>query len=393
MMNIKELNELNHARTLYPKLFSPIKIGNFELANKTVFPPWGLNYCTQDGDFTAKLINFYEGLAKGGCALIITGASAISEDCVCPGGKAYYMRLYDDKWIAPHKRLFQIIQSYGSLAGLQLAHPGRQHPFPPYGHDALLAPSAIPVQKFLKQNPNYKVKAMTIAQIEQCIQNFIDTAIRAYKAGVDYIEFHAANGYLINQFLSPHTNIRKDEYGGSIENRTRFLVKVIKETKKIIGNSILIGARLAITEFFEDGLKPEHYREICPILEEAGLDIINGSVGNPHEHLEINVPLEKYGDMPNIDIIATIKKYTKLPVINVGSIMNCKNAENILNNGKADLIALGRSLMADPNLLRLSAEGKEESVRKCLRCNFCIKTKREHMVCCKVNPDYYEEEN
>ena len=392
-MNIKVLNNLNHAKTNYPKLFSPFKIKNFELPNKTVFPPWGLNYCTGNGDFTTKLFKFYEDLAKGGCALVITGASGISENCVCPGGLHYYMRLYDDKWIEPHKSLFTTIKSHGAIAGLQLAHPGRQHPYPPHGYDALLAPSAIPMPLLLKKNPNYKVKAMTIKQIDQCIQDFIDSAVRAYKAGVDYIEFHAANGFLINQFISPRSNIRNDEYGGSIENRTRFLAKIIKETRKNIGNDVLIGARLAITEFFEDGLKPEHYSAICPILEEAGLDIISGSVGNPFETIDRNVPIEKYGDMPNIDIIASIKKFTKLPIINVGSIMNCKNAEKILNEEKADLIALGRSQMADPNLIKLSAEGKEELVRKCLRCNFCIKTKRQNMVSCKVNPDYFIEKN
>jgi 2,4-dienoyl-CoA reductase-like NADH-dependent reductase (Old Yellow Enzyme family) len=388
MMNVSDLNNLDYARKNYPNIFSPFRIKNIEIPNRVVFPPMLLKFCNSDGMINEKTISFYTKLADGGCGLIITGAAGTSKNSVSPVFNGA-MRADDDKYIPGLAELFRRIKERGSVAGLQLAHGGRQTPTPAPGFEAILAPSNVPIPLLSKISPSYKLKVMSLADIKNCINDFIEGGLRGVKAGADVIEFHFGHGYLPAQFLSARSNKRTDEYGGSLENRTRFLVEIIKGFREKAGHNIVISTRLSAKEFLDEGIEPEDYQVILPRLEDAGVDLLNVSVGTRIESSERCIPGSKFGEAPHVDIIAQVKQYTKLPIITVGSIPTLDIAENILVEKKAELVAIGRTQVADANFVVKSANGKKEEIRKCLRCNqCCIITVDNTAMHCAVNPDY-----
>ncbi|HLP57364.1 MAG TPA: hypothetical protein VK186_00975, partial [Candidatus Deferrimicrobium sp.] len=210
------------------------------------------------------------------------------------------------------------------------------------------------------------------------------------EAGADVIEVHASHGYLLSEFLSPYSNKRTDAYGGSVANRARLIVEIIKGIRERLQNRIAISVRISGDEFVEGGLKPGDFKEIVPVFEGAGIDMLHVSAG-VYESMDRIVPLKKYGVMPHVGIAAQIKQFTSVPVCAVGSIMSrgLEAAEAILASGKADLCALGRAQMADPEFVKKSFEGREDEINQCLHCNGCtFWTTGDPEVYCAVNPDY-----
>lgn len=388
MINVKQLNIFPHAKRNYPHVFDPLEIRGSVINNRIVFPPWGLRYANNEGYLTDKLIKFYMDMAKGGCGLIYTGAAAVSLDAVARGYETY-MRLDNDNYIPELKKLFDQIKRLGSVPAIQVAHGGAQVPSPGPGFDAILSPSGIPIAPILAKSSEYKLKIMTIDEIKQCTQNFIKAGVRGIEAGATVIDVHAAHGYMLMQFLSPRFNKRKDRYGGSIEKRNRILVDIISGIRQK-SKDIVISVRLSIKEFVKGGLEPEDYKIIIPMLEEAGVDILNISVGTVAESMDKQVPIKALGETPYVDMIAKIKSYSKTKIITVGSIFSLRQAENILKDGKADLVAMGRAHMADPKIVIKSAKGDEDGVRKCLHCNICVQSLfvKGSPIYCAVNPEY-----
>jgi 2,4-dienoyl-CoA reductase-like NADH-dependent reductase (Old Yellow Enzyme family) len=347
-----------------------------------------LKFCNSDGTITEKITTFYVNIAKGGCGLIFTGAAGVSVNSTSPVFNGA-MRIDDDKYIPGLAGLFKKIKEHGSVVGLQLAHGGRQAPTPAPGFEAILAPSNVPIPLLSQISPSYKLKEMSHEDIKNCVNDFIEGGLRGVKAGVDIIEFHFGHGYLPSQFLSARSNKRSDEYGGSLENRTRFLIEIIKGFREKAGNDIVISVRLSAKEFLNEGIEPEDYKVILPLIEDAGVDLLNVSVGTRIESFERCIPGPKLGEAPHVDIIAQVKQYTKLPIITVGSISILDIAESILVEKKAELVAIGRAQVADPNFIIKSANGKKEEIRKCLKCNqCCIITVDNTEMHCAVNPDY-----
>lgn len=388
MSTISNLNELDYAQKKYPNVFRPFQIKNIKLPNKVVFPPWLLKFCNCDGTITEKLTSFYVNLAKGGCGLIFTGAAGVSADSVPPVFMGAMMA-DDDKYIAGLTELFKKIKDHDSIVGFQVAHAGRQAPMPGPGFDAIFAPSNVPIPLLSQISPLYKLKEMSKEDIKNCVNSFIEGGLRGVKAGADIIEFHLAHGYLLCQFLSASANKRTDEYGGSLENRSRFPIEIIKGFRERVGKDIVISARLSAKEFVDGGIEPEDYKVILPLLEEAGVDLLNVSMGTQIESFERCVPELKLGEAPHVDIIAQLKQYTKLPIITVGSITSLDTAENILAEKKADLVAIGRAQVADHNFVIKSANGKEKEIEKCLKCNqCCFWLTGDNEMHCAVNPNY-----
>ncbi|MCP5103590.1 MAG: NADH:flavin oxidoreductase [bacterium] len=381
-MNEEVKVESKHGR--YPHAFSQCKIGPVTLPNRIAFPAWALNYAHTDGTVSEKLMKFYTDLAKGGCGLIFTGAAVVTNDGV-PFDRV--MHVDTDDHIPGLQKLFAAIKEHGAVSAIQLVHYGRQSSTTISG-DVLIAPSAIPCPVMSQYDPEYKVREMTMEDIDRIREAFIAAAERSEKAGVDFVEVHACHGYLLGEFLSPYSNKRTDAYGGSVENRARLIVEIVEGIRTRLKDKVGITVRVSGDEFVEEGLKPGDYKDIVPMFEKAGMDLLNVAAGVYGSMLRI-VPPKDFGITPHVDLARQIKAFASVPVCAVGSILDLETAESILADGKADICAMGRAQMADPDIVNKSAEGREAEIRKCLHCNSCtFWTTQDPEVYCAVNPDY-----
>jgi 2,4-dienoyl-CoA reductase-like NADH-dependent reductase (Old Yellow Enzyme family) len=366
------------------KVFDTCAVGPVTLPNRVAFPAWALNYANTDGTVSDKLMKFYTDLADGGCGLIFTGAAVVTSDGV-PFDRV--MHIDRDDCVPGLKKLFDAIREKGGKSAIQLVHYGRQSSTAVSG-DVLMAPSAIPCPVMSQYDPEYKVREMTIDDIDHLREAFVAAAKRAADAGVDMVEVHACHGYMLNEFLSPYSNKRTDNYGGSAENRARLIVEIIEEIRRQLGDKVAVCLRVSGHEFVEGGLVPEDFEELMPMFERADIDMISVAAG-VYESMERIVPPQTLGATPHADIAAAFKSFSNVPVCAVGSILNVDTAETFLAEGKADITAMGRAQMADPNMVKKSKEGRTGDIRGCKHCNSCtFWTTGDPEVYCAVNPDY-----
>lgn len=382
--NIDRSAGKGYGKEKYPYVLESSDIGAAKPVNRIIFPAWQLNYANTDGTVSEKLNGFYTGLAEGGCGTIITGCAVVSPDTVAFDR---VMRIDNDRFIPGLKRLFGEIERRGSVPAIQLIHYGRQALSAVTGSE-LLAPSAIPCPVMSQFDPGYKMREMSVEDINRVRDDFVSAAGRAVEAGAKMVEIHAAHGYLLNEFLSPYANRRTDAYGGTVENRARLMLDIIRGVRERLGRSVTISVRVSGNEFVDGGLTPPDYKEIIPLMEKAGMDLLHVSAG-VYESMERIVPPLTLGDLPHVDIAAELKKYASVPVCAVGSVFTLEAAEAVVASGKADFVAMGRAHMADPAIVRKSAEGRETEIKKCLGCNKCtFWTTGDPEVYCTVNPDY-----
>ncbi len=387
-MNSEQHRASKKNKGRYPHALSELKIGPLTLRNRIVFPAWQLNYANTDGTVSDKLMKFHTDLARGGCGLIFTGAAVVAADGI-PFDRV--MHIDTDNHIPGLEKLFAAIKANGAAAGIQIIHYGRQSSTSVSG-DVLMAPSAIPCPAMSMYDPQYRVREMTMEEIAGLREAFIAAAERAARAGADLVEVHAAHGYLLNEFLSPYSNKRTDAYGGNVENRTRLIVEILSGIRERLEKypTTMVCLRVSGDEFVNGGLKSGDYKEMVPRFEKAGIRMLDISAG-VYESMERIVPPKKLGPTPHIDIAAEIKGFTTVPVCTVGSIIApaLEIADSIIAEGKADLCALGRAQMADPEIVNKSAQGRETEIRKCIHDNACtFWTTGDPEVYCSVNPDY-----
>lgn len=363
----------------FPKLFESGMIGNICVKNRIVFPPCTTNFAGPTGEVTDRLIKYYTERAKGGVGTIIIENTQVKY----PEGKnvSCQLRLDDNKYIPGYQELTEAIHTYGARVIQQIHHAGRQ----PHNTEGVTpkAPSAIPCG-FLQ----IPVKELTNEEVWDLIERFSETALRVKKAGMDGVEFHSAHGYLIGQFLSPHTNQRVDEFGGSFERRMKFLLEIIKRTREKVGPNFPLDVRYSVDEFVPGGLTLEDGKQIAAVLEEAGIDILHITSGI-YESMPTLLEPMRYEEGWRIYLAEEIKKVVNIPVITVGQIKTPAVAEKILEEGKADFVALGRPLIADPEWPVKAAEGRENDIRKCISCNIgCIggHVFNDLYMRCSVNP-------
>jgi len=338
------------------KLFEPIKIGNLELKNRIAMPAMHLCY-TPDGMVNERLIRFYEDRALGGAGLIILGGCTI--DLLGPG--PMMVGLHDDKFVAGLREFTTRVKASGAAVAAQLYQAGR------YTHSMMsgqqpAAPSAI-ASRLTRETP----REMTLEDIETVIDSFGEAARRAKEAGFDAVEAIASAGYLICQFLSPITNQREDQYGGSWENRTRFGIEVVKKIREKTGSNFTIMVRLSGNDFMPGSNTNKEAAAFAALLEEAGADCFNVT-GGWHES---RVP-QITGELPRggyAYLAGGIKKAVSVPVIASNRINDPLVAEAILTNHLADMVNMGRPLLADPDLPKKAAAGDFGAIRRCIACN------------------------
>ena len=339
-------------------LFTPTKIGSMELKNRIVMPPMGSMHSNPDGTPSDATVSYLGARAKGGVGLIITEITIVHISSKDPR----ILALDDDRLIPRWRKLADEVHRHDSKLWCQLAHQGRQGPSALTGHQPMAA-SPIPCP-MIKEMP----REMTGEDIEMIIEAFGESARRARDAGLDGVEIHGAHGYLVCNFMSPFSNKRTDEYGGSLMNRLRFAIEVVRRVKAKCGSDFPVGIRLSCSEMITGGLTPEDLEMIGPILVDAGYDALDISRGGYAAFRWIMPP----AGMP-VGVLTPysqrMKQLVNVPVMAVQRINDPIIADQIIAQGKADLAAMGRALIADPDLPNKAAAGRFDEIIPCIGCN------------------------
>lgn len=363
-------------------LFQPGRIGSLTLPNRIVMPPMTTRGADAEGFVTSDTLAYYRARARGGVGLI-TVEMASPEKV----GRHRFRELgiYDDCFLPGLTELVREIHAFDSKASIQLGHGGG-HTRRDVCGETPIAPSAIPHPVFEGTMEIVVPEEMSAARIEQTIEAFVFAAERASRAGFDAVEVHAAHGYLISQFMCPAENRRTDRYGGSLANRARFGLEIVRRIRARVPDIALI-FRMSAHDYFPGGMPFAEGKQLAIWAEEAGAHAIHVSGGHYRSlpSAAVMIPPMAMGPTPFIDYAAEIRRSVGVPVIVVGAFGDPKVAAGAISDGVADFVALGRPLVADPDWVQNTRRGIP--VRSCLRCNTCVDAMRAgNRLGCLVNP-------
>jgi len=365
------------------KLFSHFTVKHIKLKNRIVMPPLASFLIGDDGSITDETIEHYRRRAAGGPAMVIMEACAVSpEGIVSP----HQPVIYDDRHIDGLSKIAATIKEEGAVAALQIHHGGRQTSAKVI-HRKPLAPSPLPCPAIRGD-----VEPLTVDGIQNLVQIFGAAAARAYRAGFELIEIHGAHGYLVNQFLSKFSNIREDEYGGDVAGRTRFAREIVEEVCRRTDHALPVSFKISAEEYVDGGLTTKDSIEILKILIKAGIDLVQVSAGNDVTPEWISQPMfmEK---ACLVESASRVKKAVDIPVMAVGRINDPLIADEIIRQGKADLVCIGRGLLADPEMPLKAKNGRLDEIRTCIACNTCMQSIfKKGRIECLVNPMLGREE-
>ena len=367
------------------KLFDGIKIGNLELKNRVMMAPMENGMAALGtGEVTDRIIKFFEERAENNVAMIMPGSIGVSPE---GRGLPTQLSMYEEGHVAGHKRLVDAIHAKGSLVGAQIYHAGRQASEGITGLTPL-APSAMPC--FILSNHPEEI---TVAQMEEVKEKFVKAARWCVEAGYDLVEVHFAHGYLLHSFMSTHSNHRTDEFGGSFENRIKYPMDVLKAVIKEVGNEVPVQIRVSVDEYVEDGMKFDEVKKVCQLAEEAGVASISLSAGcYDAVDYAIQPMYIKQGFI--VPFAEELKTLVNVPVIVAARLNDAGLIKDIVDSNKADMVAVGRGLIADAEIITKIKNNDEENIRYCVACNQgCIDRVLGGMHAhCLVNPVAGEEE-
>ena len=391
----------------YEMLLSPMNIGTMTVKNRTIMSAAEVSLGQANGKPTEKLMAYYEERAKGGVGLIIPGITRVNDDCAA--STYTQLAMSHDYHIEPMREFVERIHKHGAKLGIQLHHPGRQgysssiHSLPmvipivdrfPKVLDsiykctpildklekkALLWPVQAPYKGELANHGAMRIRQMSRREVKHLINDFINAAVRCKKAGVDLVELHGGHGYIIQQFLSPNTNKREDEYGGSFENRMRFITEIIDGIRAECGRDYPLMVRLTADEMYEKigmpgkGYTIETGKRIAKRLEELGVDAINvtsacyDAYSYWLEPTSFEPGWRKY-------LAKEIKSVVSIPVAGASVIRTPEQAEQQLQEGCQDFVASARTFICDPHWVKKAEEGRSNEIRRCIGCLNCIRS-------------------
>lgn len=364
------------------KLFTPYNIGKCEIPNRLVVSPMVVNMNADAGKASEQFIKYHEEKAKGGWGLIITEDYRVSEHA---GGYPYIGGLYDEAQIPSHRKFTDTIHQYDSKVFCQIYHAGRQANRRVNGGAQPVSCSPIPCP-WNKEIP----RELSIDEIREIVDDFGKTAANVVKAGFDGVEIHAAHGYLIHQFLSVNSNKRIDEYGGSYENRTRFLREVMESVRKAVGPDFPVQVRISVVEYAEGGRSMYETHEILKDIEAWGADSLHMTFSMYGTRSSVGSVASFYQSHGfNVHLAEEAKKFINIPVITVGRIQEPRMAEEIIAAGKADFVAMGRASLTDPHYPNKVKAGDFNDIRECIGClqGCTASTYQGVPVHCLVNPE------
>ncbi|POP33072.1 NADH:flavin oxidoreductase [Lactonifactor longoviformis] len=348
----------------YQRLFERGQIGCLETKNRIVMPAMGTNLPGCNGEVNEEIIRYYEERAEGGCGLIITEITRVDDETGI--GTPCQLCANHIRYIPGLERLARRIHRYDTRIFLQLHHPGRENRSKFIDGRQIAGPSPI-MSSAIGEMP----REMTTEEVEGMVKKFIIGANIAKAAGMDGVEIHAAHGYLVGSFLSPQSNIRTDKYGGSFENRFRFLAEIVGGIKASCGKKFPVSVRIDGDEFVPGGFGLEDAVKTAAALEQLGVDVINVSAGT-YETVNTIIEPTSYPQGWKKHLAAAVKKAVHIPVIACDVIRKPDFAEQLLEEGIQDFVALGRAQLADPQWGNKARAGKEEEIRPCISCLYCI---------------------
>jgi len=372
--------------TNFQHVLSPFKFGNVEIKNRIEFGPATHMLASHDGYVTREMVAYYQNMARGGAGIITIGESPI--DLEYAQAHQFQLNLGDDKIINGLSVLAEAIHRYSAKASIEIAHSGR---FTLNSRETI-GPSPIPsdLEETLakrQRRPPFRVIEMDQEMIDAVINGFAEAAYRCLRAGFEMVLIHGGHGHLISQFLSPYSNKRMDQYGGSLENRAKFAIEVLTAIRNKVGNKLALEYRISANELVAGGMKEEDTIEFVKMIEDK-IDLLHVSVGLltdnwtlPHMIQPTYLPHEY-----NVHRAEKLKKALNVPITTVGSISSMEAADRIIAEGKADIVAMVRAIMADPEIVNKARQGRTNA-RPCLRCFNCNKlTRNFYPIRCAVNP-------
>lgn len=344
----------------YKYLFNPIKIRGVELKNRIVFPAMGTKMATEDKFVTKQLIDYQVERVKGGCGLNFTEVCSVYSKAA----PKKFLAICEDKYIPGLKKLTDAIHENGGKAGVQLWLGGLA--VRSDQTQMVIIPSPMPIPGTENTLPEASLEI-----IKEAVEAYGEAARRAVEAGFDVIEFHAGHNYTPHSFLSPYFNRRKDEYGGELKNRARFLIECIEAIRKNIPEDMPLFMRIdAHDDYLEGGLTIEEIIEFCNMAGKAGVDVLDVSRGNfSSAAIKYEVPPIDLPRGLNVENAARIRKETGMLTVAVGRINDPHQAEDILSEEKADMVVIGRAQLADPEFCNKAMAEKEYSIVRCVGCN------------------------
>lgn len=364
---------------LYTKLFEPGKIGNLELKNRIVMPAMGCSLAEVSGEAGQRMIKYYADRARGGAGLIITEITRVDDETGV--GTPNQLSVTNTHMIAQLSRLAEAVHAYDTKIFVQLHHPGNQTPSRLIGGKQPVSASDVTC-KVIGEQP----RPLTTEEVEGMVKKFVTGAVIAQKAGIDGVEIHAAHGYLVSQFLSPHTNKREDKYGGSFEGRMRFVTEIVKGIQMYCGPRFPISVRMNGNDYLPDGIDDEEGIRIAKYLEALGIQCINVSCGMYDSGSTIIEP-SYYEEGWKRHLGANIRKAVNIPVIAVDNIKHPSFAEQMLEDGNCDFVGIARGHLADPNWGAKAKAGEDKLIRKCLGCMECFRILNDGLpLGCTLNP-------
>ena len=348
-------------------LLTPARIGPVEVKNRIVMPPMTTRAADEEGFVTDETLAYYMARVEGGTGLITVEMASPEK---AGRHRRRELGIYDDRFLPGLQRLVCAIHEGGAKASIQLGHGGG-HTRRDICGETPVAPSAIPHPVYETTFETIIPEAMTKPRIAACVAAFAAAAARAQRAGFDCVEIHAAHGYLISQFLTPFENRRSDDYGGTLENRARFGLEVLRAVKAAApGLGVIF--RLSVEDYFPEGMPWAEGRQVAIWAAEAGADALHIAAGHYRSlpSAARQIPPMAMPDATFLPFAAGVKEAVKVPVIAVGRLGDPAMAAAAVESGKADFVALGRSLVAEPQWVEKLRRG--EPARRCLACNTCV---------------------
>lgn len=368
-------------------VFSPFKIGNVEIKNRIEFGPACHMLATHDGYVTREMVAYYQNIARGGAGIVTIGESPI--DYGYAKGHEFQLNLGDDKVINGLSLIAEAVHRYGAKLSIEINHSGRFT----LNNRETIGPSPIPTEleeTLARQQgrPRFRVIEMNQEMIDSVVNGFAEAAYRCLRAGLEMIMIHGAHGNLIAQFVSPYSNKRSDAYGGSLQNRAKFAIEVLTAIRKKVGNKLAIEYRISANELVPGGMEEEETIEFVKMIQDK-IDLLHVSAGLlsnnrvvPHMIQPTYFPHEY-----NVHRAERLKKALNIPVTTVGSISDMESADRIIAEGKADIVAMVRAILADPEIVNKARYGRIDDIRPCIRCFNCNKlTRNFYAIRCTVNP-------
>jgi 2,4-dienoyl-CoA reductase-like NADH-dependent reductase (Old Yellow Enzyme family)/thioredoxin reductase len=365
-------------QTGFSALFEPITIRGMRLPNRVLMAPMEKNLCTAEGVMTQRYIDYLVARAIGGVSLLRVEATYVDP---VGKGRPFQCGAHGDHVIPQLRKMADEVHAAGGRVSLELAHCGRQTNSAVSGFQPV-APSAVPCAL----SGGYLPRPLSRTEIAEIVGRFVAAALRGKRAGLDAIEIHGASGYLLNAFMSPYTNFRTDEYGGSLANRMRFPLEVVRAVRAAIGEDMPLMYRMSGHDHVDGGLTELDTVPFASELERAGVDLIDVSAGTYESITQTQPPMEAApGGL--VTLAGTIKAAVNIPVATAGKLGALDIAEAALATGKIDLVSIGRGLHADPLLIQKAREGRLSEARRCIACAECVAyLNNDEPAYCAINP-------